>query len=124
MAGGRQQRKQEAFLTALLVQPTIARAAQVAGISEAAATRWLKEERFRAAYAAARKAALAEALATLQQAMLAAVLTLRSVMLAAETPAQTKVLAAKTVLEMGLKTFELEELEQRITALEAAQKGL
>jgi hypothetical protein len=119
--GEKLSRKQEAFIAALLTQPTILQAAQAAGISEATATRWLKEPGVATAYAAARRAALGEAMAFVQQSMLSAVLTLRHVMLAAETPAPSKVTAAKTILDMGLRSFELEELEQRIAALEAAR---
>ena len=40
-----------------------------------------------------------------------------------EAPANAKVSAAKTILETAVKAVELEDLEVRIVALEAAQKA-
>ena len=44
-----------------------------------------------------------------------------AVMTAPDTPAATKVRAAMGILEMGLRAFELGEIEARIRALEAQQ---
>ena len=57
-----------------------------------------------------------------QQATGEAVATLRQVMQTADAPASAKVSAAKTILETAVKAVELEDLEARIVALEAAQK--
>jgi hypothetical protein len=123
MSGGpKLTHKQEALIASLLTHPTVAQARTAVGIAEATATRWLKDPTFAKAYATARREALREAMTCLQQGMLAAVDTLRAVMLADETPPAVKVSAAKTVLEMGLRTFEIEDHEARITALEAAQR--
>ena len=124
MAGhSKMPQRQEAFLAALLTQPTILLAAKAAGISEGTAGRWMKDAGFQARYAEAKRQAFAEVLAFLQQSMLGAVATLRSVMLDAQTKPSTKVLAASKLLELGLRAHELYTLEERIAALEAAQGG-
>jgi hypothetical protein len=124
MAGhSKKPQRQEAFLAALLTQPTILLAAKQAGISEGTAGRWLKEPAFAARYAEAKRQAFSEVLAFLQQSMLAAVATLRSVMLDKDTKPSTKVMAAGKLLELGMKSHEIYTLEERLAAVEAAQKG-
>src|SRR5690349_16746190 len=110
-------RQKDLFLAALLTQPTILQAATAAGLSETTAQRWLKEDAFKKAYAEARRRGLDEAMACLQHAMLGAVAVLRGVMLAPDTRPAQKIVAARTILELGLRTFEVEELEHRIAGL-------
>ena len=45
---------QEAAIAALLTQPSIAKAAEAAGVPERTLYRWLKDDKFRAAYRAVR----------------------------------------------------------------------
>ena len=106
--------QKDVFLAALMSEPTVLLAAQRAGISQSTATRWIKDPQFKAAYAEARRGVLGEALALLQGTMLAAVLTLRHTMLSDASKPQTKVLAARTVLELGLRSFELEGIEAKM----------
>ena len=122
--GERLSRKQESFIAALLLYPTVKQAAGSVGISIATSTRWLKEPRFKEAYAQARRDALEQILGLVEQSMTASVLVLRSVMLAADTPAPTKVAAAKVLLETGLRCFELHDQEHRIAALEAERRAI
>ncbi len=114
---GQKSRQQELFLAALLTQPTIGKAAAAAGISEATAGRWMKEEPFQVRYADARRLALGEVMAFLQQTMLAAVAVLRTVMLADTTKPTTKVMAARSILELGLKSVEIEQVEHQMQQL-------
>lgn len=121
MAGhGDKLRQQESFLAALLTQPTVAQAAKTAGISQATATRWLKDAPFAERYAEARRGMVHEAMRFLEQTMLAAAAVLRTVMLNDTIRPQTRVMAARSVLELGLRASELEDQERRITALEEA----
>ena len=115
--------KQESLIAALLTYPTIAQAAKAVGISEATAGRWLKESAFQGAYREARRQALDRAMVMLEQGMLSAVAVVRTVMTAPDTPAATKVRAAMGILEMGLRAFELGEIEARIRALEAQHES-
>jgi hypothetical protein len=121
--GEKLSRKQEALISALLTAPTLADAAHTAGIGEVTAWRWLKDATFQATYREARRQVVQQAIVQVQQATGEAVETLRQVMQAADAPASAKVSAAKTILETAVKAVELEDLEARIVALEAAQKG-
>ena len=121
--GEKLSRKQEALISALLTTPTLADAAHTAGIGEVTAWRWLKDATFQAAYREARRQVVQQAIVQVQQATGEAVETLRQVMQAADAPASAKVSAAKTILETAVKAVELEDLEARIVALEAAQQG-
>jgi len=116
-------RRQEAFIAALLSCPTIAHAARTAGIAEVTAGRWLKDHSFQAAYREARRQVVQHAIVQVQHATGTAVQTLVAVMQDAEAPASAKVSAAKTILDTAVKAVELEDLEVRIVALEAAQQG-
>ena len=120
-SAGKLTRKQEALISALLTAPSLAAAAQQAGLSEVTAWRWLKDATFQAAYREARRAVVQHAITQVQQATGEAVETLRSVMQDAEAPASARVSAAKAVLETAVKAVELEDLEARIVALEMQQ---
>src|SRR5437879_4834946 len=78
--GEKLSRKQEALISALLLAPTLADAAHIAGIGEVTAWRWLKEPTVQAAYREARRAVVQHAIVQLQRAAGEAVETLRSVM--------------------------------------------
>ena len=121
--GEKLSRKQEALISAVLTAPRLADAAQTAGMGEVTAWRWLKQEAFQTVYREARRAVVQHAIVQVQQATGEAVAMLRQVMQAADAPASAKVSAAKTILETAIKAVELEDLEARIVALEAAQKG-
>src|SRR2546421_3244724 len=112
--GEKRTRKEEAFVAALLSQPTIAQAAQAAGIADATADRWLKDRAFQARYAEARRQALGEVLACVQQSMLGAVAVLRSKMLAGDSPAWLQVQCAKHLLDIGLRAVEIEQMQCQI----------
>ena len=121
--GEKLSRKQELAIAALLTCSAIADAAKQCSIGEVTLHRWLKDATFQAVYREARRAVVQHAIVQVQQATGEAVATLRQVMQAAEAPASAKVSAAKTILETAVKAVELEDLEARIVALEAAQKG-
>ena len=110
--------KQEKAITALLAQPTIEAAATAVGVNPATIYRWLAEPTFEAAYRAARREAVGQAIARLQQVSTHAVTVLVSVMANTSTPPATRVAAAKTVLETAIKAVELEDLAARLDALE------
>jgi hypothetical protein len=78
MNGGRSKkpRSQERAIAALLTEPTLAAAAEKAGVSEATLGRWLKDEEFRAIYRQARRDVLRGAVERLQGATGQAVETL------------------------------------------------
>jgi len=111
-------RKQEAAIIALLNAPTIVEASKLVRVGEATLWRWLQDEKFQQAYQEAKRKALSVAIGTLQQASGKAVETLRSIAIDANAPCSARVSAARTIIEVGLKAKETEELERRLTELE------
>ena len=113
---GRQQRG----LEALLAEPTITRAAEVAGIGERTLRRWLTELPFRAAVNAARRESFGQAIGLTQKFAPVAVATLVKVMQDASGGPSAKVSAAATMLKFGREGIELDDLAARVEALEQA----
>ena len=114
--------RQEQSITALLVQGSLQAAAEASGIHEKTLRRWLRDDAvFQTAYREARRAVVQHAIVQVQRATGEAVETLRQVMRDADAPASARVSAAKSILETAVKAVELEDLEARIAALEAAQ---
>src|SRR4051794_27489391 len=111
--------KQEKAIAALMASATIAAAAKAADVEDRTIYRWLADADFDAAYRAARREAVQVATGRLQQASGAAVATLCQ-LLVNGTPT-IKLSAAKTILEMAIKSVELEDLAARLEALEKAQ---
>lgn len=112
-------RNKDTFIAALLSNPTISASAKAAGISEATALRWMQDPDFKASYGEAKQRMLDEVIRFLQQSMLGAVAVLRTTMLSNETRPAQRIMAARSILEFGLRAYELEDLEQRIARLEA-----
>src|ERR671932_1069491 len=111
--------KQELLIAALLSSPTIQDAAKTAGVSETSAHRWLRtDEGFTAAYLKARREAVGQAIARLQQLSSGAVAVLAQVASDKQAPASARVAAASKILDTAIKAVELEDLEARIAALE------
>ena len=119
--GEKLSRKQDQAITALVTCPSITEAAAHCELAEVTLRRWLKQDGFQAAYREARRAVVQHAIVQVQQATGDAVETLRNVMQAPEAPASARVSAARVVLETAVKAVELEDLEQRIVALEMQQ---
>jgi transcription elongation GreA/GreB family factor len=114
--------RQEQSITALLVQGSLQAAAAASGINEKTLRRWLREDAaFQMAYRDARRQVVQQAIVQVQQATGDAVETLRNVMQDPEAPASARVSAARVVLDTAIKAIELEDLEQRIVALETQQ---
>jgi hypothetical protein len=116
--GAKLGRKQEEAIAALLSQRSIEDAARACGVGARTLIRWLKLPEFNAAYREARRAAVSQSVARLQQATGAAVSTLLKVMVDPNTPASTKVRAADSALDHSAKSIELEDIEVRVAELE------
>ncbi|MGD1097151.1 MAG: transposase family protein [Bryobacteraceae bacterium] len=122
--GSKFSRKMEAAVAALLSERNVEEAARVAGIGTQTLRRWMKDPEFQAAYLEARRAAVAQSNARLQQYSSAAVSTLFKVMLNPDSPASTRVRAADSVLDHAKRSIDQEDIEVRVAALErAAQTG-
>jgi hypothetical protein len=115
-------RKKEEAITALLTQRNVEEAARAANIGTRTLVRWLKIPEFQAAYLEARRAAVSQSNARLQQASSAAVSTLLKIMVDANSPASTRVRAADSVLDHAKRAIEIDDIKVRLTALERTAK--
>jgi phenylpyruvate tautomerase PptA (4-oxalocrotonate tautomerase family) len=115
--------RQHKAIAALLTEPTITAAATKVGIGERTLHTWLGEGPFVDAYRGARREAVTQAVARLQQVSTAAVAVLVQVMADKKTAPGTRVSAAKTVLDMAIRAVELEDISARLEALERAAGG-
>jgi transposase-like protein len=110
--------KKEAAIDALLTQRNVEEAARSIDIGTQTLRRWMKIPEFEAAYLEARRAAVAQSNARLQQASSAAVSTLLKIMVDGSTPASTRVRAADSVLDHAKQSIEIDDIQVRLTALE------
>lgn len=117
-------RKKEEAVAALLSQRNIEEAARAADIGVQTLLRWLKLPEFQAAYREARRQAVSQTNARLQQASGAAASTLLKIMVDPNAPASTRVRAADCILEHAKHAIETEDLEVRVAALEQTTEQL
>jgi hypothetical protein len=111
-------RKREQAIAALLSHGTIEAAADAVGIAEVTLRRWMKDSGFRAEYLEARRLAMAQATSQLQQLSSAAANALKAVIEDTAAPHSARVAAARTVFDLGYRGVEIEDLAERIAALE------
>ena len=108
--------RQSKAISALLLQPTIEKAAQSVGISEKTLSRWLEQPAFRAAYETARQEAFAQSVSLLHKATGAAVAALVKNLKCGNPSVEVR--AAIGVLEQTYKGRELLEMERRLSDVE------
>jgi len=118
--GSKFTRKNDEAIAALLTQRSLEDAAKTAGIGTQTLLRWLKLPEFQAAYRDARRQAVQQAVARLQQATGAAAITVLKLMTDPNVPAAVKLRAAECVFAHAIKGIELEDIETRLTELERA----
>jgi hypothetical protein len=96
------------------------------GVSESTIDRWLAEPEFRAAYRAAQRQALQQAIGALQAAAGVAVTVLRAAMLDQSASAASRLGAARAILEFSFRGAEMADLEERLEVVESqiAQQSL
>jgi len=111
--------KQAKALGALLHESTLEKAAAACGTSESTLIRWLKDEKFKAAYRDAKREIVAHATTLLQRACGAAVEVLVKVATDETAPASSRVSAARTILDLSVRSIEVEDLAARVELLEA-----
>ncbi len=121
--GAKFERKAEQAIAALLTRPNIEDAARVVGVGEKTLRRWLQEPQFKARYLQARRDSVRQATARMQQATGAAGTTILKLMTDANAPPAVRLRAAQCVYEIANKGVELEDIEGRVAALEAATSG-
>jgi len=118
--GAKFERKKEQAIAALLNHRTTEEAASAVGIGVTTLFRWLNEPEFRAAYLKARREAVSQAIARMQQATGAAAVTILKLMTDPNIPAAVRFRAAESVFDIAVKGIETEDIEARIAELERA----
>jgi hypothetical protein len=116
------ERQYELAVAALLSEPSIEAAAKLVGITGRTLQTWLTRPDFLALWAEAKRMVVQSATARLRSAMGRAVKTLEDVLDDKETPPAVRVTAARTILEMGFRSHEIEDLGERIAQLEGRKK--
>jgi len=111
-------RKKEKAIAALLTTDTIEQAANVAGIAESTLYRWLREPVFLEQYRKARKAAVDQAISTLQERANKAAKALIDIAEDQEMPPSTRVAAAREILQTSIRGIERDDFERRLEELE------
>ena len=109
---------QEKAIVALLNQPTVAKAAEQAGVGERTVYRWLAEPAFSRAYRDARRESFRHAVALTQRYAALAVQTLAKVMADTSCSPSAKVAAATSLLKFSRESIELDDLAARVEVLE------
>jgi hypothetical protein len=112
--------KQYNAIAALLSEASVRQAAAVAKVPERTLYRWLKAPLFQAEYRTARRDAVGQAIARTQQYSSAMVGVLLSIAADAKKPAPARIAAAAKVIDVAIKSVELEDLAARLDALERA----
>jgi hypothetical protein len=118
--GSKFARKKEEAIAALLTHRNIDEAAQAAKIGTNTLLRWMKESEFDEAYRAARRQAVHQSIARLQQATGAAAITMLKLMADPNVTAAVRLRAAECVFAHAIKGVELEDIEARLAELERA----
>jgi transposase-like protein len=113
-------RKQEDAIAALLSQRNIEEAARAAGVGTRTLIRWLKLAEFGKEYRKARREAVHQSIARLQQATGAASTIVLKLLTDPNVPAAVRLRAAECVFDRALKGVELEDIEARLSELERA----
>jgi hypothetical protein len=110
----------EAAVAARLTQRNTEEAAKAVGIAPNTLLNRMKVPEFQAAYREARRMVYSQAVARLQQGATAAATTLLKTMIDPGTPASVRVRAAECVMNHATKAIESEDIEARVSALEAS----
>jgi transposase-like protein len=121
--GSKFTRKKEEAIAALLTQRNVEEAARAAGIGTQTLLRWLKVPEFGKEYRKARREAVHQSVARLQQATGAAATIVLKLMTDPNVPAAVKLRAAECVFDRAFKGVELEDIEVRVAALEGAAQA-
>lgn len=111
-------RARQNAIMALLYQPTILKAAQSIGVSERTLHRWIREPGFMTEYRRTRREAFAQAIGVSQRYAPLAVATLAQIMSDTKASHAARVTAASTILKFSRESLELDDLAERIEALE------
>lgn len=117
--GGKLGRKKEVLIVALLTSKTVVEAAQQTGVSVSTIMRWMREDKFRAAYQAAKDEVLRSVTTRLTVNSADAVESLAEISGDSDAPPGARVSASVNTIRLALDAHVIETLEERIRKLEA-----
>jgi hypothetical protein len=116
--------KQETAIAALLAGNSVQVSAKVSGVSERTLQRWLATPDFRTAYKASHREVFEQSLQKLMLSVDAAVSALTRNLDPENSPPYVQVQAANIILTHALNINQVNELEARVTELEAILSDL
>jgi hypothetical protein len=116
-------RKQEEAIAALLSHRNIEEAARAAGVGARTLIRWLKLPEFIKEYRKARREAVHQSVARMQQATGAAATIVMKLMTDLNVPAAVRLRAAECIFDRAIKGVELEDIEARVSELERTMEA-
>jgi transposase-like protein len=111
-------RKREEAIASLLTSKSVEDAARAIGLNPNTLLRWLQIPEFRDAYHKARREAVQQSVARMQQATGAATITVLKLMTDTNVPPAVRLRAAECVFDRAIQGIELEDIEARLAALE------
>ena len=109
---------QKKFMIAMLSSKTIAEATKKAGISAQTGYNYMNDQSFKRELKAFRRAKFEQATSKIVDSVDEAVEVLRSVMNDDEEVGATRVQAARTIIANAFKSYELQEIEERLENIE------
>src|SRR5579862_8739370 len=110
-------RKQERAILALLSEPTVKRAAALAGVGESTLWKWLSDQSFHSAFLEARRRTTEQGIARIQQMTSKATTLLESFLDDDKLPPNTRLNAVKFIVQSALTGLDLEEQSNRLEDL-------
>jgi|SRR6266545_991893 len=110
--------RQHKALAALISEPSIRKAAEASGVPERTLYAWLKDPAFDAEYRLMRREAAQQAIALVQKYSGSAAATLVQLM-SSSHPAAIRLAAASKVIDLALRTVEIEDLRDELERLKA-----
>ncbi len=113
-------RKKELAIAALLTHRSVEDAARAVDLNHNTLLKWLKLPDFVNEYREARREAVHQSVARIQQATGAAATTVLKLMTDPNIPAAVRLRAAECVFDRAFKGVELEDIEARVSELERA----
>jgi transposase-like protein len=113
-------RKKEEAIAALLSHKSVEEAARAVDLDPNTLLRWLQLPEFKAEYLKARREAVDQSVARMQQATGAAAITVLKLMTDTNVPAAVRLRAAECVFDQAIKGVEREDIEARVSELERA----
>jgi hypothetical protein len=111
--------KKMRVLAALLTNPTREQAAAAAGVNSRTLRAYLEDPEFQREYQKAYREIVQDATRQAQQGISPAIVALRTIIEDEEQPASARISAARSILEYGLKLTEVNDILEKLKALEA-----